>query len=383
MIIDQPVMASIEDEIDLWEGLAALQRRWRWVVGGGLLGLTLAVGSYSYKTFFAVKVEANLIVDVAQGPCYSRVRRQKTYIEPHVVARSWSGSRTLIGACSGELGTMYVRLDRLAKQLESEPLGIFDYSINRHALDGKGRQKSDTQIVLNLTAPASLAPEISPVLEQIQKDMTLQTANSAKTNGIEPYFGIDWIRIEKPTKIATNLFSQLIRTLVLGSLGGLVVGASSALIADRRSDRVYSREELLRRLNHPLRLGLPAGQWSNPAVPVLVGQLASQLDQSLSWRVLSIARQHQAVAPLTQLLQQQGGPALECRSADPLLAAVLRMDSINRPTGLLLVVEPGFNSARALEEACLLISQMSNVQAVGIVLIGAPLPEELSSLAAW
>ena len=112
---------------------------------------------------------------------------------------------------------------------------------------------------------------------------------------------------------------------------------------------------------------------------MLVGQLATQLDQSLSWRVLSIARQHEAVAPLTQLLQQQGGPALQCRSADPLLAAVLHMESSDRPAGLLLVVQPGFNSARALEEARLLISQMTTVQAVGVVLIGAPLPEELSS----
>ena len=46
---------------------------------------------------------------------------------------------------------------------------------------------------------------------------------------------------------------------------------------------------------------------------------------------------------------------------------------------VLLVVEPGFNSARALEEARLLISQMTAVQSVGVVLIGAQLPEELSS----
>lgn len=65
-----------------------------------------------------------------------------------------------------------------------------------------------------------------------------------------------------------------------------------------------------------------------------------------------------------------------------LLAAVLRMDPPDRPTGLLLVVEPGFNSARALEEARLLISQMSTFQEVGVVFIGAPLPEELSPPAA-
>ena len=161
-----------------------------------------------------------------------------------------------------------------------------------------------------------------------------------------------------------------------------MLGAFGVFIVDRRSNRVYSQPELLRRLGHPLRLRLPAGPWASPAVQVLVGQLAIQLDQTLSWRVLSIARQHEAVAPLTKLLQQQGGPALLCSSADPLLAAVLRLDPHNGPTGLMLVVEPGFNSSRALEEARLLISQMSTVQAVGVVLIGAPLPEELSPLAA-
>lgn len=169
------------------------------------------------------------------------------------------------------------------------------------------------------------------------------------------------------------------RYLVLGLLGGLVVGAGSALIADRRSNSVYSREELLRLLNHPLRLSLPAGPWSASAVEVLVGQLAIQLDQNLSWRVLSIARQHEAVEPLSQLLQQQGGAELQCKSADLLLSSVLRFEPRDQPTGLLLVVETGFNSSRALDKARLLISQMTPVQSVGVVLIGAQLLEELNS----
>ena len=191
-------------------------------------------------------------------------------------------------------------------------------------------------------------------------------------------FASEGILVAESPKVVQQR-TQRFRSLALCLLGGLVVGTGTALIADRRCNRVYSRDELLRRIGHPLRLGLPACPWECSAVPVLVGQLATQLDQSLSWRVLSIARQHQAVAPLTQLLQQQGGPSLRCGTADPLLAAVLRMEYTNRPTGLLLVVEPGFNSARALEEARLLISQMSTVQDVGVVLIGSPLPEELSS----
>ena len=89
---------------------------------------------------------------------------------------------------------------------------------------------------------------------------------------------------------------------------------------------MYSREELLRRLSYPLRLSLPAGPWTASAVEVFVGQLATQLDQNLSWRVLSIARQHEVVAPLTQLLQQQGGAHFPCESADSLLSAVLSLD---------------------------------------------------------
>ena len=227
-----------------------------------------------------------------------------------------------------------------------------------------------------------MAPQISIALAQIQKEMTLQVGNISRANGFEPSFGDDWIHIKKPSVLPQQKHDLYLRLLAFGLLGGLVVGIGLALIADRHNNRVYSREELLRRLNYPLRLGLPAGPWSTPAVPVLVGQLASQLDQALSWRILSIARQHQAVAPLTEFLQQQGGAGFQCDSADPLLSAVLHFEPRDQPTGLLLVVEPGFNSAGALEEARLLISQMSNVKSVGIVLIGVPLPEELSSSAA-
>ena len=357
-----------DDEIDLLDVFAALRRRWRWVVGGGLLGIALAVGAVSLKPRPASPVRANLIVDVAQGPCYSRLRQLNTFKDLSVIGLS----------CTGEIETMHLRLDQFAKKF---PLIPITYNIGPLPFDAKGKRVSSTQLVLNVTAPANLAPQISAALAQIQQDITLLAANSAKANGFDPSFGPEWISIGDPTKIVGNS-RPFSRSLALGLLGGLVVGAGSALIADRRSNRVYSQQELLRRLGHPLRLGLPAGSWTSPGVQVLVGQLATQLDQALSWRVLSIARQHPAVVPLTQLLQQQGGPSLQCHSADPLLAAVLRMDPPDRPTGLLLVVESGFNSARALEEARLLISQMSAVQAAGVVFIGAPLPEELSSSAA-
>ena len=377
MTTDRPVLPSSDDEIDLREVFAALQRRWPWVFGGGLLGLAMAVGVVSVQPRSGPLVQASLIVDVAQGPCYSRSRQLKTYREPSVVGLS----------CYGELESVRQVLNRLIKSrpIFKSPARGIAYSLDRLAFDNTENtqtEKSSTQLVLNVTGTSSLAPQISSALTQIQKDMTLQSANSAKANGFEPSFGSEWIQIEKPSELRVQGGPGLFSSLALGLLGGLGVGAGSALIADLCKNRVFSQLELLRRLGYPLRLGLPAGPWTSPAVQVLVGQLATQLDQNLTWRVLSIARQHEAVAPLTKLLHQQGGTDLQCSSAEPLLSAVLCFEPRDKPTGLLLVVESGFNSRRALEEARLLIGQMRSVQAVGVVLIGAPLPDELSPSAA-
>ena len=81
--------------------------------------------------------------------------------------------------------------------------------------------------------------------------MTLEMAAKSKANGIKPFFGPDWIRIEKPSELIerNNSFSRL---LAFGLMGGLVLGTGVALIADRRSNRVFSQADLLCRLGHPL-----------------------------------------------------------------------------------------------------------------------------------
>ncbi|WP_392346888.1 hypothetical protein [Parasynechococcus sp.] len=65
--------------------------------------------------------------------------------------------------------------------------------------------------------------------------MTERVAEEAMANG----FDSDWIFVEEPTKTVGQSRS-LPRSLALGLLGGLVVGAGSALIVDRRSNRMYS-----------------------------------------------------------------------------------------------------------------------------------------------
>ena len=352
MTADHRVRPLSEDEIDLREVFAALQRRWRWVLGGCLMGLALGVGAIS----LAPQLRARLLVQIPS--CYRQT---------HQINSLPLGAVQKI--CDAERDSLRVRLNQLAKNFDG-----FDYKVDRLVFDARGRDKSNSHLVLSVFFSAEKLPEVSATLSQIQKLITQQAIADVKRMGVNSGFDSDWILLEHGAKVAQQ---RNLRFPALFLLGGLVTGVASGLMADRRSNRVYSQLELLRRLGYPLRLGLPARLWTSPAVQVLVGQLAIQLDQTLSWRVLSIARQHEAVAPLTEMLQQQGGSDLQCNSADPLLSAVLRFEPCDRPTGLLLVVEPGFNSSRALEEARLLISQMNSVHAVGLVLIGAPLPDEL------
>ena len=105
MTADNPVFSSGEDEIDLLEVLAFLQRRWRLVVGGGLLGLALALGAHAHKTLSAAQVQASLIVDVAQGPCFSRTRQQSVFKESSVERFS----------CYSEIQSVRQALIRLVK----------------------------------------------------------------------------------------------------------------------------------------------------------------------------------------------------------------------------------------------------------------------------
>ena len=104
MTIDRQMVPSSEDTIDLLEVFAALRRRWRTVVVGGLFGLFLAAGTVVMHR--DTKIKAGLIVDVAQGPCYLRNRQYKIFAQPFVVGLK----------CAGEIEPKRVALYSLAKQ---------------------------------------------------------------------------------------------------------------------------------------------------------------------------------------------------------------------------------------------------------------------------
>ena len=73
------------------------------------------------------------------------------------------------------------------------------------------------------------------------------------------------------------------RNLALGLLAGLVLGSGGALIADRRSGRVFSGDELQAALPYPLLAQLPAGPGAWPATLQLLadGPLAGATSVAL------------------------------------------------------------------------------------------------------
>jgi uncharacterized protein involved in exopolysaccharide biosynthesis len=79
-----------------------------------------------------------------------------------------------------------------------------------------------------------------------------------------------WELISTPTLLDKPVSPRKGRTLALGLLAGLVLGSGGALVADRRSGRVFSSDELSRDLPGPLLERLPChgaitpGAWRGP-----------------------------------------------------------------------------------------------------------------------
>lgn len=372
---NQPELSSFDDEIELSEVFDLFKRRFSWVAGGAFLGLALAAGVLLVKGAPVPRDRTRLTINLASSPCnFAKYR-----------ARVFENAYALSENCNDVLDSSLVRLKRLSdlsfepinKQLEKE--AKLEYDVSRQKLGEERRSPtSSTHIALTvLSSPAQSASVVAEVVK-IQNKFKLLSFSDAGSADEKISHGADWLLIEGPRPAKNKPTISPLRAIFIGWFGGLFFGAVSGFIADRRSDRVFSQVELIRRLGFPLSLALPSESWDSPAVKVLVGQLATHLEPNLSWLVMSIAREHDAVVPFTQMLQQKSGADLQCNCVKPLLSTVFRFDPSDKPIGLLLVVQAGFNSARALEEARFQIQHMSAVQNVGVVLIGAPLPDELA-----
>ena len=372
---NQLELSSFDDEIELSEVFGLFKRRFSWVAGGAFLGLALAAGVLLVKGAPVPRDRTRLTINLASSPCnFAKYR-----------ARVFENAYALSENCNDVLDSSLVRLKRLSdlsfepinKQLKKE--AKLEYDVSRQKLGEERRSPtSSTHIALTVLSPEAQSASVVAEVVKIQDKFKRLSFSDVGSGEEKISHGADWLLIDGPKPVQSKRFVSPLRTIFSGFLGGLFFGAVSGFIADRRSDRVFSQDELIRRLGFPLSLALPSESWDSPAVEVLVGQLATHLEPNLSWLVMSVAREHDAVVPFTQMLKQKSGSDLQCNCVEPLLSAVLRFDTSDKPIGLLLVVESGFNSARALEEAHFQIKRMSSVQKVGVVLIGAPLPAELA-----
>jgi len=87
-----------------------------------------------------------------------------------------------------------------------------------------------------------------------------------------------WELISTPTLLDKPVSPRKGRTLALGLLAGLVLGSGAALVADRRSGRVFSTDELQAALPCPLLKHLPANNdadWSDAIDLLARGPLAT------------------------------------------------------------------------------------------------------------
>ncbi|ABI46678.1 hypothetical protein [Synechococcus sp. CC9311] len=357
-----------EDEFDLREVLAAFRRRWIWVAGGGLLGLLIAAGvSMSRPPEKATKA-IRMVVDTAQSPCTWTARKFQIFEVGEVVNIQ----------CSGEFLTTLQVLSALATNEfgSDDSLSAKVQPLKFGGEKDKNLVNSNTQIELLVEVSPGKLDDAKAKLETIKDVFSAQQLDNIGKLSTSAQAGNGWISIED-VPYNNHSKTKSSGSFALGLLGGLVAGSGAALIADRRSNRVFGHSRILSQLGYPLWLTLPTLPWSDPVEGSLIGQLAARLDRSLDWHVLSIAREHEAVQPLAQALIRQNEVGLNCKSVDPLMNAIIRPGSDARPIGLLVVVESGFNSSQALEDARLLLSQLSCVQSIGIVLAGVPLPSEL------
>jgi hypothetical protein len=105
-----------------------------------------------------------------------------------------------------------------------------------------------------------------------------------------------WELISTPTLLDRPVSPRKGRTLALGLLAGLVLGSGAALVVDRRSGLVFSREELQAALPYPLLAQLPAESAAWPATLQLLAD--GPLAGAASVALLPVGNLRQAAAAL-------------------------------------------------------------------------------------
>jgi len=340
----------MDDEIDLRELGAALKRRWRWLLGCTISGLAIG-GVVALKQ--PALVELSMFIDLSKGPLSPAAASldQSDSMGPLLVATyqpKYQQSTAILLLRSLLVSSRKATPEQLRLIEVDQPT---DKAL-----------KSDQLLEVTATVPSAQAPNYQALFEALGQDLLRHAAKTLLPEEAPARSG--FVQLPSLEKVQNPSG----RALALGGLAGLVVGAGAGLLADRRANRVFSSAQLQQLLGYPVLAMLPGQPWVDPVVQAELGQLSQQLDPRLHWMVLSIANQHPCVEPLAS--------ALKLQPAAPLLSHTLKAFSVDQPGGVLLVVEPGFNSMLALQEARRTLELLPGLEQVGLVLIqNRALPE--------
>ena len=175
----------------------------------------------------------------------------------------------------------------------------------------------------------------------------------------------DWLFIES-IKRHDNSFASIV---ALGGIFGLLVSSLYGLDSDKKSSIVFTQKELLTYLDYPVLLRLPKFPVDDYKLQGLIQSLALQMSADLEWKVLSIACNHPSVHSLAS--------ALGCSAASPVLETPLLPLDKTKNLGVVLVVEPGFNTHESLQLAKEYLAKSLVIDCVYLAMMGTAAPKEL------
>jgi hypothetical protein len=360
-MMETSLPAPMDDEIDLADVFAALRRRWRWPVAGLLAGCLFGGVVVSVTP---QRAKLQFILNLNQGP----QRRTPAVVDPSPGMNAFSVPQNQAPLVSPS--ETKFELESLNRVIEMQPFS------NRLDFESykSGKVSDDNIVIASLDVSRAQVDWGRRFLQVLSRryQQKIDAIISSSSSSVEPGRP-GWLSLgEQPFLLPVKIGS----TLTLAGLAGLVFGCAGALLADRRSNRVYSIRKLLMFLGYPVWAKVPAPPWSQSGVDAQFTQLMGVLDPSLRWRVLSIGVEHPCVQPLVQALRRQSS-ALMLEQQSPLLRHALQADPDGKALGILVVVERGFNSEAALLEARRVLNQMALVQQVGLVVVGECLPAEV------
>ena len=346
-----------DDEIDLRDLVAALGRRWRWVLAGLVLGVGFGGLAASRQV---PQLTLRLVVNLEQGPQVpSGVSMDRSDALGPLLVTTF---KPLIDITSARL-----QLEQLVppaqRQLRQQGWEVSFLKF--------GKDISSTALALTATVPVTEKAQATAVLERIARDYRQENLRMFREQpkGTPPQ--ANWVQLLQDLQDPQGPG----RSLALGGFAGTLLGIGLALVADRRSQRVYGLNRLQQLFPYPVWGTLPPAYPHGPLSGQAEAQLAVFLRRQLAWQVCSIAEAHPLLTSLVEGLNRVD-PQLNLQTGPVLLREPFN-PARDQSVGCLLLVEPGFNSELALRQAQQLLQQLPGVEQVALVLAGQPLAPEL------